>query len=147
MKKLLLTTLITATLVGCASANPQNKPQVDASHHQSFGTVLMYRTNSLQAKLADAYIGIGEDYFAQLDENQYTEFNLNTGFHEFRAKAHGSVSAKANFKINAGEKVCIQVQPNHEELEWLVLPFVNAMIPSFVMKETACPSLQHLSKV
>lgn len=147
MKKLLTITLITATLVGCASANPQKKPQVDVKANQQFGTVLMYRTNSLQAKLADAYIGLGDDYFAQLDENQYTEFRLGAGFHEFRAKAHGSVSSKASFKINNGEKVCIQVQPNHEELEWLVIPFVNALIPSFVMKETKCPSLQRLSKI
>ncbi len=147
MKKLLLTTLIAATLVGCASANPNKKPQVSAHSAQPIGTVLMYRTNSMQAKLADAYIGLGKDYFAQLDENQYTEFKLGTGFHEFRARAHGSVSSKANIKVSQGEKVCIQVQPNHEELEWLVVPFVNAMIPSFVLKETPCPSLEQLTAV
>ncbi len=147
MKKLLLSTLIMGTLVGCASANPQKRPQVSANEQASVGTVLMYRTNSLQAKLADAYVGLGEDYFVQLDENQYTEFKLGAGFHRFSAKAHGSVASKNNIKVSQGEKVCIQVQPNHEELEWLVVPFLNAMIPSFVLKETPCPNLDNLTAI
>lgn len=146
MKQLLILSVLASTFVACASANPQKKPQVNANN-QAYGTVLMYRTNSLQAKLADAYIGIGEDYFAQLDENQYTQFKLIAGFHEFRAKGHGSVSSKSNINIEKGETVCIQVQPNHDELEWLLVPFINAMIPSFVLKETVCPSLQLLNKV
>ncbi|MDO6563725.1 hypothetical protein Q4488_10040 [Amphritea sp. 1_MG-2023] len=151
MKRLGISVIaLTITLVGCASSNPKYLPQFKSANEQAAGEVVIYRTDSLQAKLANAYVGVEEGYFSELGENQYMVFKVDPGFHLFKTRAHGSVASQSHIKVGAGESLCIEARPNYEEMEWLVIPFVNALIPSFVLEETPCPSaevLKALSKV
>ena len=148
MKKIRLSLmLLLAALTGCASVNQANIQTVDLQAEQA-GNVLIYRKESLQASLANAYLGTeGKGYFSSLDENQYIEFSVEPGFHTFTAKAHGSVRSKFTVKVTQGENVCVEARPNHEDLAWLAVPFVNAFIPSFVLVETPCPSAKELAKL
>lgn len=141
MTKTMISVLLTAiSLVACVAADPDNYNaiQVDAGEGPS-GKVLFYRGNNLQASLADAYLGTEQGYFLRLDQQQYSTLEVPAGFHEFKVRAQGSVAYSREIKVNADETVCIETRPNFEELEWLVVPFVNALIPSFVIEETACP--------
>ncbi|MEJ8569413.1 hypothetical protein [Elongatibacter sediminis] len=135
--------LVSSLLTACVSANPEKAPHGGGP---GSGSVVFYRTHSLQATLADAYIGTGDDYFLQLDEDEYTRVEVKGGFHQFRARAQGSVSSDTRVKVNPGETVCVEARPNYEELEWLAVPFVNAFIPSFVLEETPCPSAEEMSR-
>lgn len=146
MKKMILPlVLLLASLTGCASTDKTNTPRFSLQTGQA-GKVFIYRKQSLQASLADAYLGTEENgYFSKLDENQYIELSVNPGFHTFTAGTHGSVGSKYTVKVTQGENVCVEARPNHEELEWLVIPFVNAFVPSFVLEETECPSMAELA--
>ena len=145
-KKYLLALLAPLSLSACVTASPDNMPMVTEIADQPVGNVLFFRGHSLQAKLADAYIGAEEGYFAQLDEDQYTRIELDSGFHLFKAKARGSVASESHIKVSPGETVCIEARPNYEELEWLAVPFLNALIPSFVLEESPCPEETKLAE-
>ncbi len=145
MKKLMLSiALLPTVLFGCASADKHHFPVANAvaktQAEPAFGNVLIYRTQNLQGSLAKAYIGSEHGYFSKLGTNQYLQFSIDPGFHTFKARAHGSVASTSTIKVMPGETLCIEARPNHEEMEWLAVPFVNALIPSFVLKETTCPS-------
>lgn len=140
IKAIALSLLAGAGLVGCVSADYDNYTALGGAEAVESGTVLFYRGHSPQAKLADAYLGAGKGYFLSLDEDQYASVEVPVGFNEFKVRAQGSVAFKTQIKVNVGETVCVETRPNHEELEWLVLPFVNALIPSFVLEETPCPN-------
>ena len=122
-------------------------PQLSNAADLKPATVLVYRTHSLQATLADAFIGVEEGYFTKLSEDQFTRFELDPGFHLFRTGARGSVSSQTHIKVNPGETLCIESRPNYEELEWLMVPFLNALIPSFVLEETPCPTEETLKQL
>ena len=140
MKALTLSIAIsTLVLAGCATSNTSHVPQLTETSPAEAGHVTIYRQHSLQAKLAKAYVGTADGYFAQLDEDQHVTFDIEPGFHVLKARAHGSVSSQSHFKVNPGESLCIEARPNHEEMEWLAVPFLNALIPSFVLEETPCP--------
>lgn len=148
MKKAFLSlVLVPAVLVGCASSDHKYMPQTSTESNQPAGKILVFRTSSLQASLAKAYVGFEEGYFSKLDENQYLQFEIDPGFHTFKARAHGSIASESEIKVMPGEMLCIEARPNYEELEWLAIPFINALIPSFVLKETTCPSPDALSKL
>ncbi len=149
MKKPILLTLLTAgSLAACVAADPDNYSAIraDAAEGPS-GSIMFYRGSNLQAALADAYLGTADGYFISLDESQYTTLEVPAGFHEFRVRAQGSVAFTKKIKVNAGETVCVETRPNVEELEWLLVPFVNALIPSFVIDETLCPSTAELASL
>lgn len=134
----LLCALLSVGLIGCANSNPKHMPQANLVDASEAGKVLIYRHASLQAALAKAYVGVESGYFSKLDENQYVEFEVDPGFHLFKTRAHGSVSSQSHIKVTAGELVCLEARPNYEEMEWLAVPFLNALVPSFVLEETAC---------
>lgn len=147
-KTMILNLLAAASLAACVAADPDNYAAIkaDAAEGPS-GRIMFYRGNNLQATLADAYLGTEDGYFLSLDEDQYTTLEVPAGFHEFRVRAQGSVAFKRAIKVNAGETVCVETRPNFEELEWLMVPFVNAFVPSFVIDETACPSAAALAEL
>ena len=147
-KPLILSLLAGAGLAACVSVDPENHEAMNtAAALPENGSILFYREHSPQARLADAYLGNGAGYFVSLGEDQFSRISVPAGFHAFKVRAQGSVAFNAEFKVNAGETVCVETRPNHEELEWLVVPFLNALIPSFVLEETACPSAAALDKL
>ncbi|MAC33693.1 MAG: hypothetical protein CME38_08835 [Haliea sp.] len=137
----LMLLVMAAVLSACAST----QPNVTLSHaDREHANLLIFRQNSAQATLADAYIARGDEYFAKLGENQYTVVQVDAGLHEFRAKAHASVSFKTQLSLQPEETVCLEARPNHENLHLLVIPFLNALVPSFILEETGCPSSSRL---
>lgn len=142
--KLILIVLLSAGLTACVSSNPNFTPKPQS---ELAGTILLYRTHSLQATLANAFIGTEDGYFIELNEDQYTTFQIDSGFHKFKAKAHASAASKKDIKIGAGETVCIQARPNLEDLEWQIVPIVGQFFPTFVLEETECPSNEELQKL
>jgi hypothetical protein len=149
MKKPIILALLTcASLAACISAEPDNSPAInpEVSLSQS-GSIVFFRGHSLQASLANAWLGSNDGYFLGLDEDQYVRIDVETGFHEFKVRAQGSVAFKSAIKVNAAETVCVEVRPNHEELEWLLVPVVNALIPSFTLRETVCPGPADLGEL
>ena len=147
MKKLItILLLLPIALAGCVSSSTANLPVAGQASNGQAGRVVIYRSESLQAGLAKAYIGINDGYFTQLAQNEFLTISVDPGFHQFKARAQGSVASKHQIKINPGETVCVAAKPNHEELEWLAVPFVNALVPSFVLEETQCPELTAYSQ-
>ena len=145
MKKFFtLLLLLPIALAGCASSNLDRTPTASVADTNP-GEVVIYRNTNVQAGLARAYIGTDEGYFVQLEQNQYTRFEIDPGFHQFKVRAHGSVSSQRDINVNPGETLCIEARPNYEDAEWLIVPFVNALLPSFVLEETRCPSLDNYS--
>lgn len=144
MKHLTLPILFCCVLLttACASTNPRALNEISAAPEDLHpAKLIVYREKSVQAGLADVYIGTDDGYFVQLGANQYAEVELRSGFYEFKAKAQGSVPSTTTIRLNPDETVCIKARPNHEELHLLAIPFVNALVPSFVMEETACVDL------
>ncbi len=144
MKPLTLPVLFCCALLatGCASTNPQALNDIaPAAEDAHPAKLVVYREKSTQAGLADVYIGTDDGYFVQLEANQYAEVDLRSGFYKFKAKARGSVPSIATVKLNPDESVCMKARPNYEELHLLVIPFVNALVPSFVLEETECVDL------
>ncbi|WP_428033150.1 hypothetical protein [Amphritea sp.] len=145
MMKLILGTLLVSTLGACAGVN-SSEPM--AGEGEKNAEVLFFRQASLQAKLADAYLGSGGgDYFTQLGEKEYTRYPMTSGWHEFAVKAQGSVSSSQNIEFHAGKTTCVEVRPNTEDVEWLAVPFLNVLIPSFKLDSVPCPSLAKLTQV
>ncbi len=107
--------------------------------------MLIFRQSSLQASLADVRLAEDDHYFSALGQNEYTQFAVEPGFKTFRAKAVGSVSSKMNISVAENETVCVEARPNHEDLYLLVIPFLNALVPSFKLVEVACPSETELA--
>lgn len=139
-KTIILSVLVITGLAACVAADPDNYAAIEANASRGpSGKIMFYRGSNLQATLAGAYLGTTDGYFLSLDENQYSTLTVPAGFHEFKVRAQGSVAFEKQVKVNAGETVCVEARPNVEELEWLLLPFINAFIPSFVLQETACP--------
>jgi len=134
-------------LAACVSADPDNYNAINPSPSEERGTIVFYRGHSPQASLANAYLGTDKGYFLELDEDQYVSIDVPAGFTEYKVRAQGSVAFKSQIKVNAGETVCVETRPNYEELEWLVVPFINALVPSFVLEETACPSAETLGEL
>jgi|GEM_PF-1773808 len=122
--------------LGCASVTA-DIPNAQADERQA--KLLIYRSSALQASLADAYIGTKDGYFTQLGQDQYIELSLAAGMHELKVKAQGSVAAKQSIQLGANEQTCLVVRPNSEDLFLVVIPFLNALVPSFVMAPAACP--------
>ncbi len=145
MIKLIPGALLISTLGACAAVN-SSEPMTGEGEKNA--EVLFFRQSSLQAKLADAYLGSdGGDYFTQLGEKEYTRYRVTSGWHQFAVKAQGSVSSSQNIQFHAGKTTCVEVRPNTEDAEWLAVPFLNALIPSFKLESVPCPSLAQLSKV
>ncbi|MBT00123.1 MAG: hypothetical protein CMI01_15790 [Oceanospirillaceae bacterium] len=145
MMKPILCTLLISTLGACASVNSS---EPIAGEGKKDAEVLFFRQSSLQAKLADAYLGTGGgDYFLQLGEKEYARYPVTSGWYEFVVKAHGSVSSSQNIEFHAGKTTCVEVRPNTEDVEWLAVPFLNALIPSFKLESVPCVSLAELTQV
>ncbi len=132
---------------GCVSTSPQAMRDIaPRAGEADAATLVVYREKSAQAALADVYIGTDDGYFIRLGDDEYAEVDLRSGFYELKAKAKGSVPSEATVKLNPEETVCMRARPNHEELHLLVIPFVNALVPSFVLEETECVDLDRFER-
>ena len=144
---LLLATVV--LLTGCASVTPETKQQLlqnDATAGHSNGRLILFRSESAQAILADAYIGNENGYFVQLGQNQYTDVSIAEGLHRLSVQAQGSISSDTPITVKSGETVCVEARPNHESIHLVVIPFLNVFVPSFVLEEAACPGAQQLAQ-
>ncbi len=146
--KTLFIAALTSVLGACVSVN-STEPSASLEQSNTPGAeLLLYRTSSLQAKLADAYVGdVDGDYFVQLGEQEYATYSMPAGWADFKVKAKGSVAAEQKLHLIEGQTTCVEVQPNQEDVEWLFVPFLNALVPSFLLKATPCPVLSELDKV
>lgn len=147
MREIVLGVFSGICLAACVSAKQENYAAFSDTIVGDSGTIMFYREDSAQAKFAHAYLGTRQGYFLALDERQYASISVPAGFNELKVKAQGSRAFAALINVNAGETVCIRTRPNHEDLEWLVVPFLNALIPSFVMEETPCPNVTAMANV
>lgn len=145
MKRIYILALLPLLATACASITPDSQPQVSATSKTSQGELLFFRRHSLQAKLANAFIGTPNGYFIQLGENQYYGLAVNSGWQNYKVKAHGSLASSLGVNVRPGERICIEARPNHEGLPLLFIPYLNALEPSFVLKETGCPSAAEMS--
>ncbi|MGV6815687.1 MAG: hypothetical protein ACWA44_00275 [Thiotrichales bacterium] len=143
MKKLITIAALTVSILGgCSTLTPNVELTDQAGDNAS---VLVYRQSSPQAALAKAMLGTDQAYIAELAQDEYIQLNVASGFHTFKTKANGSPASSINVSLSQGEKLCLEARPNHEELAVLLVPFVNALVPSFVLKTMPCPTEQQLS--
>lgn len=149
MKQLRFALVLCGALLttACASVSPQALRHIEPSaDDDQSARLVVYRQDEIQGGLSDVFVGTDDGYFMRLGRNEYAEVTLRSGFHELKAKAKGSVPSNATLKLNPSETVCIEARPNREELHLLVIPFVNALVPSFVLEETECVDLSRYER-
>lgn len=145
MSRLILILILCNSLAACVSVN--SSEQVVLNEDEQTVPVLIYRQTAMLAMFADVYIGDDSGYFLHLGRNEYARVVRPVGWQQLKARAQGSVASEKDFEFQAGETICLEARPNREELATLLVPFVNALVPSFVLRQTACPDLEGLTQV
>jgi hypothetical protein len=145
MSRFILILILCNSLAACVSVN--SSEQVLLNEQEQSISVLVYRKSAMLAMFADVYVGDDSGYFTQLGRNEYTRIERPLGWQQLKARAQGGVASEQEFDFRKGETICLEARPNHEDVAALMVPFVNALVPSFVLKQTSCPDLEGLTLV
>lgn len=141
MKKFVV--LAAVVLSGCASVTEN----LDlTSNNSPASKVLVYREGSFHAGGTSLLIGREEQYFLKLKNDQYSEFEIDSGRQVLQAKASGSPASQLELDLAPGEKTCLKAKPNPKSLGAILIPLVGNMVPTFNMSKVPCPSDEYLSK-
>jgi hypothetical protein len=124
-------------LSGCTTLS-KNVQLVSASTTQS--EIVIYRASAFQAGAVSMYLGGKNLYFIELQNNQYDKFMIDSGNHLFRAKANASPASQLYLEMKPNVKYCLAVEPNPDRLGAVIIPLIANMVPTFIGKNTSCPS-------
>lgn len=141
MKKLIIFAAV--FLSGCASVTEN---VVLTSNNSTPSKVLIYREGSFHAGGSSLLIGRDEKYFIKLKNDQYAEFEIDSGRQVLEAKASGSPASQLALDLVPGQKTCIKAEPNPKSLGAILIPIIGNMVPTFNISKVPCPTEKDLSK-
>lgn len=137
-----LTMLFLLCLSGCTTLS-ENVQLVSANTEPAH--IIIYRTSAFQAGAVSMYLGENDQYFIKLRNDQYASVTLDSGKHVFQAKADASPSSELAITLKPHTKTCLMVEPNPDMLGAVMVPLIANMVPTFVLKNIACPNDEFLN--
>ncbi len=141
MKKLFIA--LSILLYGCTSLTP-NMQLVTEGKPQS--EILIYRDWAFHNGGVGLFVGVGDQYFVKLGNDDYVIANIDSGSYVFQAKAHASPPSELEIELASNTRVCLQGKPNSAALGAALMPIVATMIPAFKLHVVNCPDNEFFEK-